>query len=251
MRDELGGNPPALTAAIDAEATTVELTSASAAQTGSILQFGDELVVVESVSNGSYTITRGASGSQATSHSASTPVFELARKSSVFSLPRNFFGTPASGSYSQTLTIPDVRIVAAEMSVVNARGISQVTWASYAGTPDYGLRTLSGGQIVLQVDGPLAIQSNAVPALSMEAAHAVRDVCATLMEPPLGAPVEVRVTVDGGVLCSLTIDEGDSISNVVNGANLLFLAAGAKVGIDVVSVGSVLPGAGLSLSIRL
>jgi hypothetical protein len=251
VRDELVDAPAELAAAIDPEGTTIELTVTGTATTGSILQIGTELVIVESISGASCVVTRGACGSPAIAHQASEPVFELKRKTSVFSLPRNFFGTPASGSYSQTLTIPDVRIVAAEMSVVNARGISQVTWASYAATPDYGLRTLSGGQIVLQVDGPLAIQSGAVPSLSMEGAHAFRDISAILMEAPVGGSVEARVTVDGTELCKLTIEDGDVTSNIVNGADLPYLAAGAKVGLDVVSVGGVLPGAGLSVSIRL
>ena len=238
---------------MDAEATTLELSSAGTATTGSILQIGTEIVIVQAVSNGSrtYVVDRGACGSDASEHPAGEPVYELERKTSVFSLPLRFFGTPASGSYSQTLTMPDVRLIAAEMSVVNARGTSQVTWASYADTPEFGLRTLSGGQIVLQVDGPLAIQSSACPGLTMDAAHAVRDVRATVTEAPVGSAVEARVTVDGEVWSTLTIDDGAVESNVVDGVELAYLSAGAKIGLDIVSAGTVLPGSGLSVSIRL
>ena len=67
------------------------------------------------------------------------------------------------------LKVPDIRIVAAEMYVTNVRGNSQVGVASLAGLVDGGIRTLSGGQFSMQVDGPLAVQSNAVPQLSVEA----------------------------------------------------------------------------------
>ena len=92
---------------------------------------------------------------------------------------RGIFGTPASGSYSQVLTVPDIRIAAAELYVTNVKGNSQVGAASFSGLVDGGIRTLSGGQLSMQVDGPLAIQSNAVPQLSVEAAHSLRDVFAT------------------------------------------------------------------------
>jgi hypothetical protein len=253
VRDELRDDPPALNSDIDRETTTIQLTTAGNAETNSLLQIGTEIVIIQAVSNGSgtYTVDRGTCGSQATEHIAGEPVFQLERKTSVFSLPPRFFGTPASGSYSQTLTIPDVRIVAAEMSVVNARGTSQVTWASYAGTPDVGLRTLSGGQLVLQVDGPLAIQSSACPALTMDAAHAVRDIRATLTEAPVGSSVQARITVDGAQWTTLTINDGSLVSNVVDGTTVHFLQVGANIGLDVVSVGTVLPGNGLSVSVRL
>ena len=93
--------------------------------------------------------------------------------------------------------IPDIRIIAAEMYVTNVKGNSQVGVACYSGLIDAGIRTLSGGQISLQVDGPLAVQSNAVPQLSMESSHAVRDVFANVIEPPTGGPMEVRVTRNG------------------------------------------------------
>ena len=251
--DELTNEvPPLLNAAIDAEQTVLELSTAGSAQTGSILQIGTELVVVEEISNEglTYTVTRGSCGSEATARTESKPVWRLERKITVLPFSRGFFGTPSSGSYSQTLTLPDIRIVAAEMSVTNTRGTSQAGWASYANTPDGGLRTLSGGQILLQVNGPLAIQSNAVPAILMDASHAVRDVSATVMESATGGAIELNVTVGGTLLCTLTIAEDELVSNVVDGGALGALQAGDPIGLDIVAVGQATPGAGLSVSIR-
>jgi hypothetical protein len=251
--DELSTvTPLVLNSPLDGESTTLELAGPGSAQIGSILQIGTEIVVVQAASNESqtYTVDRGSCGSQAVGHEVGEPVWQLKRRTSVFALPPRFFGSPASGSYTQTLTVPDIRVVAAEMSVTNVRGTSQVKWASYANTPELGLRTLSGGQVVLQVDGPVAVQSSAVPAIVMDASHAVRDVCATLTEAPSGSVVELRITLDGAPLCTLTIPDGETTSNVVNGTAIPYIAAGARIGLDVVTVGQTWPGAGLSVSIR-
>lgn len=165
---------------------------------------------------------------------------------------KGIFGTPASGSYSQVLMVPDIRIAAAELYVTNVKGNSQVGVASFSTLVDGGIRTLSGGQFSMQVDGPLAVQSNAVPQLSVEAAHAVRDIFATVIEPSTGGPIEVRVTRDGETYCTLTIPDGETLSDpVIDGLTLSPLATGWKLGLDVISVGSDRPGAGLTVTVRL
>jgi hypothetical protein len=117
---------------------------------------------------------------------------------------------------------------------------------------DGGIRTLSGGQFSLQVDGPLAVQSNAVPQLSVEASHAVRDVFASVVEAPTGGPIEVRVTRDAQIYCTLTIPSGETLSDpVIDGLTLPALAAGWKLGLDVITVGGDRPGAGLTVTLRL
>jgi hypothetical protein len=53
------------------------------------------------------------------------------------------------------------------------------------------LRTPSGGQLSIQVEGYLAIQLNSAPPLVIEDGHSVRDVFAVVGEAPSGAPVEL------------------------------------------------------------
>ena len=60
-------------------------------------------------------------------------------------------------------------------------------------------------------DGALSVQSEAVPRVSVEAAHAVRDIYANVMEPSTGAPIEVRVTRDGESYVTLTIPPGETL----------------------------------------
>ena len=64
--------------------------------------------------------------------------------------------------------LPDVRVGAAEFFVTNVRGNGPVATAAFGATTDQGLRTLSGGQLSIQVDGYLAIQTDAAPPLVME-----------------------------------------------------------------------------------
>jgi hypothetical protein len=117
---------------------------------------------------------------------------------------------------------------------------------------DGGMRTLSGGQFSIQIDGPLAVQSEAVPQLSVESSHAVRDIFANVMESSTGGPIEVRVTHDGETYCTLTIPAGSTLSDpVIDGLALPPLESGWKLGLDVVAIGTDRPGAGLTVTIRL
>ena len=71
-------------------------------------------------------------------------------------------------------------------------------------TTDSGLRTLSGGQYSIQVDGYLAVDQSAAPALVMEASHSVRDVYAVL-GTAADAAVGLQLNVNGAPYCQLTI----------------------------------------------
>ncbi len=115
---------------------------------------------------------------------------------------------------------------------------------------DLGLRTLSGGQYSIQVDGYLAVESPVAPALVVEAAHAVRDVFAVLGSVA-DAAVMLRVDVDGAPYCTLTIPAGTTASPAADGNVTGPLAAGAKVTLSVLSVGQTYPGANLTVLIRL
>ena len=249
--DEVAG-APAASLATDVDESSAELTIAEGAGAeGSLLRIGREIVVVRAVDGSTFGVERGACGTTASAHDAGARVVLLLRKTLVLPFPRRFFGSQASGSFAHVVTLPDISIAAAEMSVTNSRGISQATWSAYTNTPEYGLRSLSGGQIALQVDGPLAIQSDAAPPLSLDASHAVRDVYAIVSEAPLGGDASVRVTVDGTAFATLTIPDGQTTSNVLGGLTTGPLLAGARLGLDVIGVGTTYPGAGLSVSVRL
>jgi hypothetical protein len=138
--------------------------------------------------------------------------------------------------------------------MTNGRGNGQVAFACYAGsTSDRGIRTLSGGQLTLQVPGTLAIQSDAAPALEIGDARSVRDVFATMGEAPTGSPIEVRVTRNGEAYCMLTIPAGETESASVPGRSRAALQARDRIGLDVTSAGQTeggTPGRDLTVTIR-
>jgi len=250
--DELNA-PTDLELAVDLseEDSILELIEEREFEIGAVLQIGSELVTVGETGEGQLIVQRGALGSDPAEHAAGTRVWPLTRKAFVLPFLRGIFGTPASGSYTPTLVVPDIRIAAAELYVTNVKGNSQVGVSCYSGLIDGGIRTLSGGQFCLQVDGPLSIQSDAVPKINAGESHAIRDVFADLLEPSSGGPVEVRMTRDGEALCTLTIPEGETISSSIEGIGLPCLGADWKLGLDILSVGTVRPGAGLTVTIRL
>jgi hypothetical protein len=255
-RDELQSQSDTrLAQDIDAAAETITFAAAAPVTEGMLMQIESEVVVVQTVDEGglSCTVKRGAYESAASTHSADTVVFPLERRLSVMPFVKGFFGTPASGSYGHRVDLPNVRIVVAELFVTNARGNSQVTGISYAHLEGGGIRTLSGGQIALQVDGPLAIQSNAVPPLATDTPRAVRDVFGTLSTPPSGGDVQVRVNVSGEPYCDLTFASGETVSGTVDGSGLPPLRPNGPVGLDIVSIpqgANTSSGAGLTVTIR-
>jgi hypothetical protein len=115
---------------------------------------------------------------------------------------------------------------------------------------DRGLRTFSGGQYSIQVDGYLAVEEQVCSPLVVEAAHSVRDVFAVLGSAA-DAEVRLRVDVDGGEYCTLSIPAGMTTSAAVDGNAAGALAAGAKLTLAVMAVGQTYPGANLTVLIRL
>jgi hypothetical protein len=119
---------------------------------------------------------------------------------------------------------------------------------------DEGLRSLSGGQLSIQVEGILAIQTNAAPPLTMQETHSVRDVFANISTAPTGSAIELQVTQNGQTFCTLTIAVGSTTSNVLDGFALGPLTANSLIGLDIVlltQTSASIPGSNLTVTIRL
>jgi hypothetical protein len=244
-----------LAAGISASDTSLTLSAVGSPAT-SLIQIGAEILEVISVLSGGtvYNVLRGEQGSTAATHALGVPIYHLERTTVVIPFVRGFFGSPASGSFRQSISLPDVRVGVANLYMINGFGNGLVGYAPYGGATDNGLRTLSGGQISIQVEGYLAIQNSAAPALVMDRPHAVRDIFAVVREAPDGGDIELTVRQNGVTYCTLTIPDGDTISNVVNGFGLLALAADARLYLDVTSAPgapNTLPGRDLTVTIRL
>ncbi len=243
-----------LAAAAGSGDATITLASAGPAAIGDFVQIEAEILRVTAIAGAAYTVDRGSLGSTAAAHGSGVAVYHLKRDVTIVPFVEDFFGSPASGSFVESIFLPDARIGAAEFWVTNVRGAGPAAHVSYGATTDQGLRTLAGGQLSIQIDGYLAIETDAAPPLVIESAHAARDIFATVNEAPSGGPVQMQLRQGSTVYCTLTIADGATTSNVVDGFGLSPLAAGALVSLDILSVpgsSSALPGRDLTVTVRL
>jgi hypothetical protein len=251
--DELRGRPGlSLAQAVEANGDALALNGAGDVMPGSYLQIDSEVMRVDSVEqNGTrYVVTRGMHSSQPAEHGAQSVIYALQNRTVIAAFPPNFFGSPYSGSWSQAVTLPDVRVASAELFVTNRRGNSPVRSICLTTAADKGLRTFSGGQYSIQMDGYLAVEERVAPALVVESGHSVRDVLAVL-GTAADAEVRLRVDVDGVEYCVLSIPAGMTTSAAVDGVATGPLTAGAKLTLTVMAVGQTYPGANLTVLIRL
>ena len=251
--NELSGTPTTLLESdIGASDQSLTLNAAGPAQVGSVLQIDGEILSVSAVTNNGtqYGIVRGVDGSTAAIHTAATPVYQLTSQTTIVPFPAGFFGSPYSGSWSYPIALPDVRVGSAELFVTNQLGNSPVAGIAMTHNQDNGLRTLAGGQYTIQVDGFLAVEQCVAPAIVVETAHSVRDVFA-ILGTASDAEVQVQVIVNGSEYCTLTFAPGTITSNSILGGTLPPLAAMAQITVAVLSVGQNLPGADLTVIIRL
>jgi Putative phage tail protein len=255
--DELQGpSTIVLNAAMGTTDVSFTVATALSASSGALVQIDAEVMVVQQTLTNSTTVpvARASHGTTAATHTAETGVYLLAEKIFILPFAQEFFGSPASGSYAFPITIPDVRIAAAELFMTNSRGNSSVAAESFTSNTDLGLRSLLGGQLTIQVEGPLAIQTNAAPPLLVDTTCSVRDVYAVVQDAPTGAPITMQVTQNGNVYCELTIPTGSTASNVVDGFALGPLEAEAIMGLNITSVvqtANTQPGSDLTVTIRL
>jgi hypothetical protein len=235
-----------------ADGETLTLNVAGPGQVEGILQIDGEILSVSTVTNNGteYGVTRGVNGSRATAHTATTPVYHLAKQTTIMPFPAGFFGSPYSGSWTYPMALPDVRVGSAELFVTSPKGNSAVAGISMTHNDENGLRTLSGGQYSIQVDGFLAVEQCVAPPLVVETAHSVRDVFAVL-GTAADAQVQVQVNLNGVLYCTLTFGPGTISSNSILGSTLAPLQAMAQLTVAVLSVGQASPGADLTVIIRL
>ncbi|MBI5280520.1 MAG: hypothetical protein HY858_02470 [Candidatus Solibacter usitatus] len=246
----------ALGGAVGANDTALVWSALSGVAVADLVQLGGELVrVLEVTGSGLGCVAeRAVHGTLAANHGAGTTAYALARHTAVLPFPRGFFGSPASGSYLQRLSLKSARVAAAEMFVTNSYGSSPTAARAYTMLLAGGLRTMSGGQYSIQYDGALAVMDMVAPPIVVEQACAVRDVSAAVGSAPLVEPVVLRVRVDGTPYCDLTIAAGMQNSAVVDGFGKRPIPEGAKLTVSVVSVGLAagsFPGRDLTVTLRL
>ncbi|MCC6585581.1 MAG: hypothetical protein IT168_02580 [Bryobacterales bacterium] len=254
--DELGGAPlTALEQELDSSAVILP-SIAGAVSGGGLLLLDREILEVDTIDEvaGTVTVLRGSHGTSAVVHAARTPIYLLQYRTWVVPFPSDFFGSPASGSFTYQISLPDCKVVAANLHATNKKGNGETRRTNYTNSTDAGLRTLSGGQITLQVEGHLAIQTDATPPFVVENSHSIRDIFAMVREAPVGGAIELTIRQGSEALTTLTIQSGETMSNIVKGAGVHPLTALAQLSVDIVSIPQgvdVRPGRDLTVAIRL
>lgn len=255
--DELTMTPaPEMGGYVSVEDSEITVDVSVTLSNGAVLAAGRELMrAMGSVVGGSTVVVeRGALGSPIEEHVPGTPVIPLLRRTSTMSFPKQFFGSPGSGDFTFSVPMESVRVFAADLMFTNARGNSETGTVSLTHLPLGGLRVLRGGQVVIQVDGHLAIQSSVAPPIIVSESRSIRDVFASVEDAPVGGALVLKVKRNAVELCELTIPAGEGMSQVVEGALLDPLVSMDRITVDITSVGvgaGATSGRNLTVSIRL
>jgi hypothetical protein len=94
------------------------------------------------------------------------------------------------------------------------------------------------------------VDSNPAPNVVVEAAHAVQDVYAVVKQAPAGGVVQIALSQNGSPYCTLTIPDGSTISQDVDGFGMPLLAQ-AQLSIAITEVGQTSPGSDLTVILRM
>ena len=252
-------SPYSLEPAVDAVSPVLTLASAGSPYLGQVIQVDQELMSILSFdqTNSTYTVVRGILNSTPAPHNAGAPLLHLDDSVIVMPFTPGFFENRASTNYIHTVSMPDVRISAAEFFATNSFGNGQSNQECYTQAQDAQYRTLSGGQFSMQVNGYLANQLNAAPPLLVEATHAVRDLRLSLGTAATGYIIQVDLLQNNLEYSQVILNPADAPGHdVVDGSSLPPLQEGALLSMNVALVpisgynGTLNPGKDLTLTIR-
>ncbi len=240
--DELGApTPVSLGAALSPSDATVTLGGLSASLVeGDLFQIEEEIFEItgDPTSGNIYPVTRGRYQTSAVAHDIANPVFVLTRRDMTIPFVPGYFSSTAAVGFRYNFRLPNVRISAADFTLYNRVGASARAEESYTGVTSFGVRTLSGGQITMNVHGYLAIEASAGNSYVVDRTTVVRDVSAYVQEAPVGDDIEILVRVNGNPYCDLVIPAGSNVATTVSKFNTQALPQGAKLSFDILNVPS-------------
>jgi hypothetical protein len=251
--DETAPIQTTLTQPISDTDTLLTAASLSAFAPGDLALLDAEIVKLTSINGNTAQIERAQKNSTATAHSAGARLTLLSKRLFVYHVPRDFFGTPASGEWEAREPFPSMAVCAVELYVTNLFGHSPTRVSNYTSNlVDGRLRILSGEQVDLIVDGILGIESDAVPPVYLPRAASIRDIYAYCRNAPLGGDIQVVVKVAGTPLGTVVIQDGQTWpANSIDGKDLPAIGPQQAITLDITSVGSAYPGERLVVTIRL
>ena len=251
--DETAPIQTTITAAIDEEATSLTAQNLTSFAPGNFALLGREIIRITAIDGQTAEIQRAQKDSIATAHDSGARLTLLHKRLFIYHVPRDFFGTPASGEWEAREPLRSMAVCAVELYVTNVFGNSPVKINNYTSNFVNGrLRILSGEQVDLIVEGIIGIESDAVPPVYLPQAASIRDIYAYCKNAPLGGDIHAVVKVAGNALGTIIIQEGRTFSaNSINGKDLPAIQPNQPITLDVTSVGTTFPGERLVVTIRL
>ena len=238
--DELTApTPVSLASDIGAGDMSLALSGLSAPlSVGTMFQIGKELIETsaEAGPGASYNVNRGRYQSTAAAHTGTLPVFMLTRRDMTIPFVPGYFNSTSAVGFRYNFRLPNVRIAGADLTLYNRVGASERAEESYTILSEDGVRTLSGGQISMSVQGYLAIEASAGTSYVVDRTTVVRDVYAFVQEAPVGATIEILVSVNGTAYCELVIAAGSRVADAVSCLNRAPIPANATISFDIVNV---------------
>jgi hypothetical protein len=188
-------------------------------------------------------------------------LWALQQKIATFSFSPQFFTLAEAKDWKGDVTLPSALLCAGQLWATNAWGKGTVAVINYLPTyPDEAWVTWDdapwwhtgfGQQIDLQVDGLLAVRSNAASRVTVPSACSARLLTAYVDQTPVGGPIVAAVTVNGSLWARIAIPEGATSASPRSGLALGGLSAGAVVGLDIERVGTTYPGKRLDVRLLL
>jgi len=251
--DETAPNQTTLSAATDEQATSITAVDLSSFAPGDFVLLDSEIIQITAVNGQSAEIQRAQKNSTATAHDSGARLILLHKRLCVYHVPRDFFGTPASGEWEAQEPFRSMAVAAVELYVTNVFGNSPVKINNYTSNlVDGRLRILSGGQVDLIVDGIIGIESDAVPPVYLPQAASIRDIYAYCKNAPLGGDIHAVVKVAGNALGTVIIQKGQTFpASWTDGKDLPAIRPHQPITLDITSVGATYPGERLVVTIRL
>jgi hypothetical protein len=251
--------PPVLAAALSPTDSAVILSPKPTYSYPQYLAIGQEVMRITGPTADAtgFNVDRALDTTTAAAHESGTVTLPLTQLTASYPILEDFFGSAAAGTWAQSIVLANARIFASEFFFTNSQGNGPVAAHAYTNLVGGGLRTLTGGQIMLQVPGFLAVQNGAVPPLDPGATYSVRDVYAYVGTAPASQStsntnITLQVLVGGQNYCALTIAAGATQTAAsIDGATLPVLRAGELISLNVLSVGDASPGSDLTVVIRV
>ena len=238
--DELSSDARLLLSEFDSSASTCAISGLTGCRTNDLLQIGREIVRVLDVEGPNLSVERGFAGSEAATHATAASVYRLQHRTEILPFVKDHFASSAAAFYKHSLLLPYARVALVMLAMSNRKGQGQFGSRCLTDSAENGLRTHAGGQLILQVEGPLAASSSAASAITMDRNRKIRDVTASLNNAVAEGEVRACLTVDGNRFCDLAFEPGDS-SVTIDGFDLPALAENCSLGLEIITIYDRLP----------